>query len=284
MKKKVILLLCILLALSILTAWIIWDNNRILVTEYTVSNPSIPEEFSGFRILQISDLHNRDFGNGNKKLLQRITALQPDIILITGDLIDSYHTNVDISLSFIQEAVKLVPTYYVFGNHEVRIPKDYLRLKEGLLESGVTVLDDTAITLEKGNDNISLLGIHDPSAFQINPELYGQTVDDMIEQKDAFPELYTVALCHRPEVFDVFVDNEIDLLFSGHTHGGQLRLPLIGAIFCPDQGFFPQYDTGIFTEQNTTMIICQGLGNSSFPFRVNCPPEIVVATLINEKG
>lgn len=281
MKIKQAILLILIVLFAAIIAWVIWDNNRITVTEYTIKDAEIPENFSGYRILQISDLHNAEFGEDNEILLNQISRLHPDMIVITGDLIDSYHTNVDISLAFIREAVKIAPTYYVFGNHEVRIPESYTLLKDGMEKAGVVVLDQP-VTLEKDSQTITLLGVADPSAMSSDSRYYTQIVGSML--KDVMPEetVYSILLCHRPEVFDAFVENGIDLAFTGHTHGGQVRIPFLGAIFSPDQGLFPKYDSGLFTEKDTTMIISRGLGNSSFPFRVDCPPEIVVATLMHE--
>lgn len=281
MKIKQAILLILIVLFAAIIAWVIWDNNRITVTEYTIKDAEIPENFSGYRILQISDLHNVEFGEDNEILLNQISRLHPDMIVITGDLIDSYHTNVDISLAFIREAVKIAPTYYVFGNHEVRIPESYTLLKDGMEKAGVVVLDQP-VTLEKDSQTITLLGVADPSAMSSDSRFYTQIVGSILNAKMPEETVYSILLCHRPEVFDAFVENGIDLAFTGHTHGGQVRIPFIGAIFSPDQGLFPKYDSGLFTEKDTTMIISRGLGNSSFPFRVDCPPEIVVATLMHE--
>ena len=281
MKIKQAILLILIVLFAAIIAWVIWDNNRITVTEYTIKDAEIPENFSGYRILQISDLHNAEFGEDNEILLNQISRLHPDMIVITGDLIDSYHTNVDISLAFIREAVKIAPTYYVFGNHEVRIPESYTLLKDGMEKAGVVVLDQP-VTLEKDSQTITLLGVADPSAMSSVSRFYTQIVGSILNAKMPEETVYSILLCHRPEVFDAFVENGIDLAFTGHTHGGQVRIPFLGAIFSPDQGLFPKYDSGLFTEKDTTMIISRGLGNSSFPFRVDCPPEIVVATLMHE--
>ena len=281
MKIKQAILLILIVLFAAIIAWVIWDNNRITVTEYTIKDAEIPENFSGYRILQISDLHNVEFGEDNEILLNQISRLHPDMIVITGDLIDSYHTNVDISLAFIREAVKIAPTYYVFGNHEVRIPESYTLLKDGMEKAGVVVLDQP-VTLEKDSQTITLLGVADPSAMSSDSRFYTQIVGSILNAKMPEETVYSILLCHRPEVFDAFIENGIDLAFTGHTHGGQVRIPFIGAIFSPDQGLFPKYDSGLFTEKDTTMIISRGLGNSSFPFRVDCPPEIVVATLMHE--
>lgn len=280
-KKNYTILIILLLLLAVLVGWIVWDNNRITVTEYTIKDNEIPESFSGYRIVQISDLHNAEFGSENELLLNNIRLLQPDIIVLTGDLIDSYHTDVDISLAFVRQAVQIAPTYYVFGNHEVRIPDAYRRLKAGMEDAGVVILEES-ILLKRDSEVLALVGVPDPSALGVDSQAYTKAIDSLLEERISDRSTYSVLLCHRPEVFDAFVENGVDLVFTGHTHGGQIRLPLIGAVFAPDQGLFPVYDAGIFTKEDTTMIISRGLGNSSFPFRVDCPPEIVVATLMHE--
>ena len=280
-KKNYTILIILLLLLAVLVGWIVWDNNRITVTEYTIKDNEIPESFSGYRIVQISDLHNAEFGSENELLLNNIRLLQPDIIVLTGDLIDSYHTDVDISLAFVRQAVQIAPTYYVFGNHEVRIPDAYRRLKAGMEDAGVVILDES-ILLKRDSEVLALVGVPDPSALGVDSQAYTKAIDSLLEERKSDRSTYSVLLCHRPEVFDAFVENGVDLVFTGHTHGGQIRLPLIGAVFAPDQGLIPAYDAGIFTKEDTTMIISRGLGNSSFPFRVDCPPEIVVATLMHE--
>ena len=280
-KKNYTILIILLLLLAVLVGWIVWDNNRITVTEYTIKDNEIPESFSGYRIVQISDLHNAEFGSENELLLNNIRLLQPDIIVLTGDLIDSYHTDVDISLAFVRQAVQIAPTYYVFGNHEVRIPDAYRRLKAGMEDAGVVILEES-ILLKRDSEVLTLVGVPDPSALGVDSQAYTKAIDSLLEERISDRSHYSVLLCHRPEVFDAFVENGVDLVFTGHTHGGQIRLPLIGAVFAPDQGLFPAYDAGIFTKEDTTMIISRGLGNSSFPFRVDCPPEIVVATLMHE--
>ena len=251
MKIKQAILLILIVLFAAIIAWVIWDNNRITVTEYTIKDAEIPENFSGYRILQISDLHNAEFGEDNEILLNQISRLHPDMIVITGDLIDSYHTNVDISLAFIREAVKIAPTYYVFGNHEVRIPESYTLLKDGMEKAGVVVLDQP-VTLEKDSQTITILGVADPSAMSSDSRFYTQIVGSILNAKMPEETVYSILLCHRPEVFDAFVENGIDLAFTGHTHGGQVRIPFIGAIFSPDQGLFPKYDSGLFTEKDTT--------------------------------
>ena len=259
--------------------WIGWSNKALEINEHKVMNNQIPESFSGFRIAQVSDLHNAEFGNRNENIRGMLSQCDPDIIVLTGDLIDSRHTDIEIALDFAGEAVLIAPVYYVTGNHEARVP-EYEELKMGLIEAGVMVLENQKIQITRDGESITLMGIQDPSfrtdyLFGDAESVSRQAITSLQNESDGF----TVLLSHRPELFDLYVDTGVDLVFSGHAHGGQFRLPFVGGLVAPNQGFFPKYDAGQFIEENTTMIVSRGVGNSIIQFRINNPPELVVVEL-----
>ena len=277
-KKGVPLIVSIALLVG-LCVWTIWGNTALEINEYKIMSDKIPEAFSGFRIAQVSDLHNAEFGEDNEKLITMLSQTDPDIIVITGDLIDSRRTDVEIALKFAQQAVRIAPVYYVSGNHEARV-MEYEELKKSLMDAGVTMLDNQKVEISREGENITLMGIDDPS-FQEN-YLFGdaegvakQAISDLQDASDG----YTILLSHRPELFDLYAETGMDLVFSGHAHGGQFRLPFVGGLAAPNQGLFPKYDAGKFTEENTTMIVSSGVGNSIIPIRFNNRPEIVVVQL-----
>ena len=281
-KSKTILTL-ILFLLIILIGWTLWGNTALEVNEYEIVSDRIPQGFDGFRIVQVSDLHNAEFGEGNSKLFELLSRTDPDIIVLTGDLIDSRNTDIEIALAFAREAMKIAPVYFVSGNHEARVI-EYEDLKIGLAEAGVIVLENQKVEITREGESITLMGIDDPS-FQ-ESYLFGdaesvarQAIDDLQNESDG----YTILLSHRPELFDLYAETEMDLVFSGHAHGGQFRLPFVGGLVAPNQGFFPKYDAGQFNEENTTMIVSRGVGNSIIPIRFNNRPEIVLVTLRNMK-
>ena len=275
MKKKILLTAAAVIIL--LTAWLICDNQRIVVSRYTVTDERLPAGFEGYRIAQISDLHNAEFGEGNEKLLEILSREKPDIIVITGDLVDSRRTDVDVALGFAAEAVKIAPCYYITGNHESRIG-DYEALRTGLEDLGVVVLDSRAVTLERNGDTAALVGLPDYSFFPGNNG--EECVAAMLASiADVDTDGYTILLQHRPELMHRYDNMGFELLFSGHAHGGQFRLPLIGGLFAPDQGWFPAYDSGVYREGDMTMVVSRGLGNSIVPVRVHNPPEVVIVTL-----
>ena len=281
LTKKTKIILCMLSAIIFaLFIWTIWGNTALTVSNIKISSSHIPAAFSGFRIAQVSDLHNAEFGKNNAELLKLLSESRPDIIVITGDLIDANHTDVGIALGFAQESVRIAPTYYVTGNHEAASPQ-YDTLKAGLEEAGVIVLEDEAISLERNGETITLLGLGDPD-FTVKGDMFGETsamVSTKLRNLIDDESRYTILLSHRPELFETYTDGGIDLVFSGHAHGGQFRLPFIGGLAAPNQGLFPQYDAGLYTDGGTSMVVSRGIGNSIIPFRFNNRPEIVLVEL-----
>lgn len=272
--------LCVIaICLIVLTVWIVQENTKLELTEYNIISSKVPEPFVCFEIAQVSDLHNSEFGAGNSDLLALLSEVEPHVIVLTGDLIDSRKTDIETALDFADKAIQIAPVYYVSGNHEARIP-EYAELKMGLTKAGVTVLENQKVQITRDGESITLMGIQDPSfrtdyLFGDTETVAGQAITSLQNESDGF----TVLLSHRPELFDVYVDAGINLVFSGHAHGGQFRLPFVGGLVAPNQGFFPKYDAGRFDKENTTMIVSRGIGNSIIPFRINNPPEIVVVEL-----
>lgn len=278
-KKRRIVLAVIVAILLALIVWIIWGNTALELSTYTVTSDKLPEAFDGYRIAHISDLHNTEIGANNEKLISMLKNAEPDMIAITGDLIDSRNTNVETALQFAEKAIKIAPCYYVSGNHEARV-SEYEELKSGLTGLGVIVLEDERTEIEISGEKISLLGVDDPSlqtdylfgdsATVIQNKLQGLVVDGNI---------YTILLSHRPELYEVYTESKVDLVLSGHAHGGQFRLPFVGGLVAPNQGFFPKYDSGLYSEDNTNMIVSRGIGNSILPFRFNNRPEVILIEL-----
>jgi len=276
MAKKIAVGTIIIIILAI---WIAWGNSALELNEHEVSSSNLPESFEGFKIAQVSDLHNAKIGKGNIELINTIKNAEPDVIAITGDMIDSRRTDVQVALEFAKEAVKIAPCYYVNGNHELRVD-EYQELKEGLLEAGVKVLENEKLEIVKGADKVSIIGLSDPS-FESNAldieedEVIGTYLQKLVNGDNN----YKILLSHRPELFEAYEEAGVDLTLSGHAHGGQVRLPMIGGIIAPHQGIFPKYDSGVYIKEETCMVVSRGIGNSLFPFRVNNRPEVVLIEL-----
>ena len=278
-QKKRIPLTILTFTLLFLAVWTVWGNTALMVSRITISSSRIPPGFSGFRIAQVSDLHNAEFGNGNSKLLQIISETAPDAIVITGDLVDASHTNIDIAVDFAKAASQIAPVYYVTGNHEAALPQ-YNALKIGLESASVVVLEDTVIQLECNGNTLTLIGLSDPN-FTTRSDV-SSMVETKLNALSPDDSCYTILLSHRPELFDAYVSSGIDLVFSGHAHGGQFRLPLIGGLIAPNQGFFPKYDAGLYSEGKTNLVVSRGIGNSIIPLRFNNRPEVVLVELHRE--
>ena len=280
-RTKIILLGVIGIILITLIIWVAWGNKALELNMYNISSNELPKEFDGFRIAHVSDLHNTEIGKDNQKLISMLKDAEPDIIVITGDMIDSRNTNVDIALAFAEKAMQVAPCYYVTGNHESRV-NEYDALKEGLNRLGVIVLEDAKTELVVSGEKITIIGVDDPNFkmdYLLNDEsAIKSKLNELMSEDDG----YTILLSHRPELFEAYVDSDVDVVFSGHAHGGQFRIPFIGGVVAPNQGLFPQYDSGIYTKENTNMIVSRGVGNSIVPFRINNRPEVIVVELSSQ--
>lgn len=274
-----ILLLLVVLA-GVCGLW--WGNIAIKTTRFRITGKHVPPGFDNFVMVQISDLHNARFGQNQQRLLNAIAAIAPDLVAVTGDLVDSRRTDFETAMEFIHGAVAIAPVYYVTGNHEARITA-YPVLEQKLTAAGVTVLRNQAATLSRGQDSLSVFGLDDPSFAARDSRGQAGAADHALKALSAEGTGYTVLLSHRPELFDVYAAHGADLILSGHVHGGQLRLPFIGGLFAPNQGFFPKYQAGVYTQGKTKMVVSRGLGNSLAPLRVNNRPQLVAITLETSK-
>ncbi len=248
--------------------WVLWANTALEMNTITVVEKNLPQAFDGYRIAHVSDLHSAEMGKDNEKLIAMLKNASPDIVCMTGDIMDARATDPQIVLSFVQQAAKIAPCYYITGNHEVRLSEElYRQLMNGLESAGVTILNDEEVLLYRGDDVISLYG-----------HAWGSV--------NAFNNLsswagYRILLSHPPEDFAAYASAGFDLVLSGHAHGGQFRLPFVGGLYAPGQGLFPKYDAGLYSEGNTDMIVSRGIGNSSFPLRFNNRPELIIIVLKN---
>lgn len=258
--------------------YLYFENTSLTVSEYVVENSKIDKEFENFKIVHISDFHNDTSDKLTNDIVLTTKKQSPNIIVITGDLIDSRRTKVNVAIDFVSKLKEIAPIYYVNGNHEHRV-EEYKTLKNSLEKLGVTILENKVANIEINNKKINLLGINDPS-FANEPFVDdSEIVQSYIKSLKYDENLYTILLSHRPEMFETYVDEKIDLAFTGHAHGGQIRLPFIGGLIAPNQGLIPKFTGGEYNKENTKMILSRGLGNSIFPFRVNNRPELVVVKL-----
>lgn len=266
MKKHYkIVLAAVCLLLVLLVGWTIWGNSTVGLTTITVTEKNLPYAFNGFRIAQVSDLHNSDLW---EKAIVQLNKADPDIIVITGDIVDAKRTDIAQTMAFIAQAIQIADCFYVSGNHEMNISsEEYAILTEGMKQMGVYILEDTQVSVHRNGSYIALAG-----------HGWGDTasVRDITDFDG-----YRILLSHQPEGMEDYVKAGYDLVFSGHAHGGQIRIPFLGGIFAPGQGLFPKYDSGHYTQGRTDLIVSRGIGNSSFPIRFNNRPEVVLVILEN---
>lgn len=275
-KKKGIIAKVVLSVIAVLvTVWIIYGNTSLQTTVYEVDVAKEYVYLDGFTIVQISDLHNARFGKEQARLLKAVAEQEPDIIAVTGDLVDSSHTDLNIAMEFMKQAVGIAPVYYVTGNHEGWLGATYGELEKRLEEAGVFVLNNTMYSGQFEGMDLNIAGVHDPDMPGNNIVLAKQVIPELTVDAEG----YTILLSHRPELFDTYAESNINLVLSGHYHGGQFRIPFIGGVIAPGAGLFPEYTEGTFTKSGTTMVVSRGLGNSVIPVRINNRPEVVVVRL-----
>ncbi len=269
----------LILLIPALAVFFAWQNNDIEISRHNYTNDKLPKSFDGFRILHVSDFHNKNF---HGRLINKMKKINPDIIVITGDLIDRRRTNLKMAEEFIEKAVKIAPIYYVSGNHE-QLSEHYSELIEILNKYNVINMDDSYVTLDKKGSKIGLTGVAAPVLIKTEKAGKYKDNDSYLRNKlqDSSKNLNTdfnILIAHRPEQIYVYKEFDFDLVFSGHAHGGQIRIPFIGGILSPNQGFFPKYSEGMYKEGSTSMVVSRGLGNSLFPFRIFNRPELIVVT------
>ena len=272
----------VIIVVILITLFFVWQNNNIVISNHNYNSKKIPDEFNGFKIVHISDLHNKSFGKNQEYILDKINSASPDIIVVTGDLIDRRRYDLEISLQFIEGAIDIAPIYYTSGNHEAW-SGEYENIRNELIRRDVVVLDDTKIELVRESEKIDILGLRDPAFLTIS---YSDGTDtSKLEENLKLmrdDNIFQILLSHRPELFEIYSNENMDMIFSGHAHGGQFRIPGIGGIVAPGQGFLPKYASSSHTIKNSTIYVSRGLGNSIIPIRIFNHPEIVVVTLLSE--
>lgn len=252
---------------------------------YHINSPKIPKAFDGFRILHLSDLHSACFGKGNQKLLAAAGRARPDIIVMTGDMVNGSDKPFPGFLRLAGNLARKWPSYYVLGNHEQTLTD---RLKEPLLsdvkKAGVRLLSNDYCALDRNGAQIRLYGMHFHMRyyrdFHHDYDRHAHfTAEDLKELVGPAPkDSYNILLTHNPLFFPSYAKWGADLTLSGHIHGGIIRLPVLGGLLSPECRFFPKYDGGLFADGGRCLEVSRGLGNN-FAWRVNNPPELPLLVL-----
>lgn len=271
----------IILGFIIASLRFLWtEDKHIVTTHYTYRSKNLPKSFDGYKILQVSDFHNAYFGRRSKNLLKAVEEAAPDTIVITGDIVDRRTPNLKRAAVLIEKITKIQETFYITGNHEAHY-KHFNKLYEVIGRSDVRNITKHSAVLERNGEKINLTGINDVWFFgdEVNPKTYRDFKQELRNKVSELPHDFTVLLAHRPELLSIYSKNDVDLVFCGHAHGGQIRLPVVKGLYAPHQGVNPKYTEGMHEQNGTTMMVSRGLGNSRFPFRVFNHPEVVVVEL-----
>lgn len=267
-----------LIVLLLIAVVIVYDSNtRIVTDEFEIGNSKLPQSFDGFRVAHLSDLHAKSFGEGNRELIEAVEKAGPDIIVITGDMVDGEGQEPYVR-ELIPALLEIAPVYYVSGNHEWASgwPRELFALLE---ELGAKVLRNEYVVLERNGEAIVLAGVDDPNgpADQKTP---AELVEEIREDR---PGDYILMLAHRDNELDMWASLGVDAVLCGHAHGGIVRLPFTDGLVAPGQGWFPSYTAGIYEEAGTQMLVSRGFTGSHGMPRVFNNPEVAVAVLRAKK-
>jgi len=266
-----------------MSALIYFDNTLIKVSSYKIKSDKIPKGFNKFKIVHLSDLHSYGFKNYNIQLIKKINNENPNIIIMTGDMVNKYDTNFEKFLNLSEVLSKKYDIYYILGNHEVRLKKDDLDfIIRKLKKFGIRVLSNEKVNIMRKKDYINIYGMDIPLSYYkiINkPSNVGEIINGVLNQCNE--KEYNILLAHNPLYFEEYAKNNVDLTLSGHVHGGMIRLPFIGALLSPERKFFPKYSSGVYKVNNKKLIVSRGIGHSRPGVRLFNRPEIVSITLLN---
>lgn len=286
----------LVIAAVLIGVFLWWQDNSLQTEEYEVESPVLPGTLDGCKILHLSDLHNKSFGPDQKRLVEEIEKIEPDLILISGDMIDKRRTKEDSwgnVLSLIRQAAQFAPVFFVSGNHEWESGL-YAKLRPQMETLGAEVLDNGFVVLDHGEAALAVMGVSDPAAFSQNvkegSKMEKEELPDCMAKVQKRLEwmcgqqeegAFQVLIAHRPS--DIYAQTGVHLIFCGHAHGGQIRLFGKG-LYAPDQGTLPKYTEGPYIIDNTVMIVNRGLGNSGFPFRIFNRPQLITVILRSPDG
>ena len=272
--SRILVIACIFLAVDLIVIglwnYIVHEENTLEVSFYHLQSDKVE---SGFRIVQLSDLHLHEFGEKNAELVDWVRRLEPDVIVITGDMNNHFDDDTHVVTELCSQLVEITDVYYVMGNHEwVDHIDRHTTIKADIVATGITMLENNYVVTEVNGNRVVIGGLVNEVS---NYDKYsGPRFMANFMEEDGFKLL----LVHYPEYFlGKLNDYTIDLAMCGHVHGGIIRLPIIGGLYASDQGFFPKLSEGMQTvEGGSVVVVSRGLGGDSKIPRINNNPEIVV--------
>ncbi len=290
-KFKIVTLVIVL----ILFVYFYFENTSLfIVKKNDIISSKIDTSFDGYKILQLSDLHSREFGENNINIVNKINKIDPDIIVCTGDMMNSTNDDGHVFINLVKKISKDYPIYYIDGNHEQLVEYNNVGVYNDFISSlkdlGVTVVKNSEVKLKKGSSHINLYGLNIDLVYystkkalkEANIEYTEENFSKTINKENFEKDKFNILLTHNPIYFDVYEKSGVDLILAGHVHGGIIRIPFKGGLLSPDQEWFPKYYHGLYTINDTNMIVSAGLGNDTVNFRLFNPFEMNLITLISE--
>ena len=284
-------IICILFLIIFISVCVISfiENRKLVVSPYIIQDPLIPHSFDGFKIVHLTDMHNTTFGKNNEKLIKLINDLSPDIIVVTGDMIiGTPNTDVSTASDTMNRLTGIAPVYFSMGNHELRVSRYRDRYGDmwdrfiSSLSPDIHKLFDSSDEIVRNGQKIFIHGL------SLTPKMYTRFKDVRMPKQHLKKRFgisneneFHIFLAHNPDYFKDYANWGAKLIFSGHVHGGIVRLPFFGGVISPKMKLFPPYDKGLFEISNKYMILSGGLGNHTINFRLNNLPEVVYVTLYN---
>ena len=276
----------ILILVFIILLELIISNQFIKTTKYIITDDKVPKAFDRFKIVQLSDLHSKEFGRNNSRLLKVIDKQSPDLVVLTGDMINTLDDNYNVFYKLATDLARDYTVIYIVGNHEQNLPEENLNAIIYYLKNiGIIVLDNDKIVLERSGEKINIYGLwfnlryyRDLTNDQTKEYYFGQEQIDFI-LGDADKNRYSILLTHNPVYFATYSEWGANLTLAGHMHGGMIRIPFKGRLFSPEKELYPEYVAGLYENSGSKIIVNTGLGNGGLGFRFLNPPEITVITL-----
>lgn len=272
-KRRFFCVIALILLLVFLAAALLDSRFSLVTDRFEITDPDLPAAFDGFRVVQLSDLHEREFGENNADLVAAVAEEEPDLIALTGDFIDS-GDGIGVTLTLAEQLLELAPVYFISGNHDwASGAMETLRTQ--LEEIGVTVLDNKSERLERDGEAIVLCGVEDPNGYADSPR-----PDAVVKTvRAAYPEEFVLLLGHRNYWPDEYPALDVDLILCGHGHGGVIRLPFVGGLLGSGGVWMPKYTAGVYQTDTYRMLVSRGLGGGMQLPRLFNNPQVVSVTL-----
>lgn len=276
--KKIRRLLALLALFALAAGFVYWQNFTLQVEPVELFFESLPPQFDGLRVAELSDLHGRSFGKNNVRLLRTLQKARPDMICICGDLFDE-KTDLTMLEPLLTGLTDIAPVYYVTGNHEWQV-KNLREILQKMRAWGVTVLENEGGVLSRGGAEMVVAGVHDPCG----PYDMKTPAALVRELRSARGNDFILMLSHRNDELAMWSQLGVQLVLSGHCHGGVVRLPFVGGVFGTRRELFPEYDAGVYRQDGTTLFVSRGLGYTNVHFRLFNRPHVPIMILRSGKN